>query len=282
MDRYRCRSLPMMNKLPAVAVLLFWLMGFMHAAVGQSGFENQWGMKFVAIPAGEFMMGLQQRELALKENPKAKPDDLLDEMPRHRVVISKPFYMAQTEVTQHQWLSIMRNRPGPDSFWNRDDWRNQPVVAISWHMAQRFIEEINRLDESHRYRLPTEAEWEYVARDGQQGLRPVSVEKLAEVAWYIKNSSDQPQTVASLKVNRFGVYDMLGNAWEWVADGYADNTYTEQARIDPQGPQQARARVRRGGSYHCPVHLIRPGYRAANTPETAYDVIGLRLVAEPK
>ncbi len=282
MDRYSYRFIPMMNKLPISAVAITVLMMFAQPVVGDSGFENQWGMKFVTIPAGEFMMGLQQRNAALKENPKAKTDDLLDEMPRHRVVISKPFYMAQTEVTQHQWLTIMQNRPGPDTHWNRDDWRNLPVVAINWYMAERFVEEINRLDTSHHYRLPTEAEWEYVARDGKEGLRPVAIEKLGEVAWYIKNSSDQPQTVAGLKANSYGVYDMLGNAWEWVADWYADDTYSEQARTDPVGPGNGVARVRRGGSYHCPLHLIRPGYRAANRPEAAYDVIGLRLVADKK
>ncbi len=282
MDRYRCMFLPMMSKLAILPATIIFLLVFTKVALGESGFENQWGMKFVIIPAGEFMMGLQQREVALKENPKAKLDDLLDEIPRHRVVISKPFYMAQTEVTQHQWLTIMRNRPGPDSHWDRDGWRNLPVVAISWHMAERFVEEINRLDKTHHYRLPTEAEWEYVARDGKQGLRPVSVEKLTEIAWFIKNSSDQPQTVASLEANSAGVYDMLGNAWEWVADWYADDAYTAQLRTDPQGPGDGVARVRRGGSYHCPLHLIRPGYRAANRPEVAYDVIGLRLVADKK
>lgn len=149
-------------------------------------------------------------------------------------------------------------------------------------MAKRFVEEINKMDTQYRYRLPTDAEWEYVAKDGQDALRPVSIETLGDYAWFIQNSGDVPHPVATRKANRFGVYDMPGNAWEWVEDGYAGDTYSKTKHIDPTGPVNADAKVRRGGSYHCPLHLIRPGYRSANPPGTRYEVLGLRVIALPR
>ena len=82
--------------------------------------------------------------------------------------------------------------------------------------------------------------------------------------------------------NSYGLYDLSGNVWEWVNDWYRPATYKKGARIDPAGPQQGRSRVRRGGSYHCPLYQTRPGYRAANPPDTAFSVIGFRVIAVEK
>ena len=149
-------------------------------------------------------------------------------------------------------------------------------------MAKAFTRELTKMDSNYRYRLPTEAEWEYVARAGSQRLRPVTLAELDDHAWYIDNSGDVHHPVASRQANAFGVYDMLGNVWEWVEDWYAGNTYTSATRIDPEGPRQGQSRVRRGGSYHCPLHMVRPGYRSANPPATRYDVFGLRVIAEAR
>jgi formylglycine-generating enzyme len=264
---------------PVSMLLLLLISQAVHA---QDAIENNLGMRFVRIPAGEFIMGTDDLATAREENPASEAGALLDETPAHTVVISHAFYMGETEVTQAQWLSVMENRPGPDQVWKRDDWKSLPVVSVSWYMAQRFIEEINKMDDRYRYRLPSEAEWEYVARDGMNALRPVSVEDLQDYAWFISNSADIPHAVASLSPNRYGVYDMLGNAWEWVNDWYAEDTYTNEKRIDPTGPMDGRSKVRRGGSYHCPLHLTRPGYRSANPPVTRYEVLGFRIIAEPR
>ena len=244
--------------------------------------ENFLGMRFIEIPAGEFIMGTADLESAVMEIPEAQENALVDETPAHTVVISKPFYLALTEVTQEQWFKVMENRPGPEQNWQRKEWRNLPVVSINWFMSQRFIEEINNMDKRYRYRLPTEAEWEYVAKGGVNELRPVELEQLEDHAWFINNSKDIPQPVASRKPNRFGVHDMLGNVWEWVDDWYAADTYTSDGRTDPTGPAEGRSKVRRGGSYHCPLHLVRPGYRSANPPATRYEVLGFRVIAEPR
>jgi len=244
--------------------------------------ENQWSMKFVKIPAGKFNMGLNDYESALMEVPEAKPGELKDELPSHTVNISDDFYIGQTEITQLQWFQIMENKPGPEKFWKQSDWKVLPVVSVSWFMVERFVEEINKLDTQFHYRLPSEAEWEYVAKAGSEDLRPVPIEVLEDYAWFINNSGDVPHVVASRKPNAFGVYDMLGNVWEWVNDWYAPDEYQENMRFNPVGPQKGVSKVRRGGSFHCPEHLIRPGYRAANQPGVAYEVTGFRLIAVPK
>ena len=244
--------------------------------------ENTLGLRFVLVPAGAFTMGTDDVEEARLEIPDPKPDDVWDETPAHPVVIGKPFYLGETEVTQVAWVAVMGSKPGPTGFWDREDWRRLPVAAASWNMAQAFIEALNARDPSYRYRLPSEAEWEYAARAGTSALRPRPDESLEEHAWFIGNSGDEPQPVAGLGPNGFGLYDMLGNVWEWVADWYAPNAYAEHRATDPSGPESGRSKVRRGGSYHCPFHLVRPAYRGANPPETRYSVLGFRLVAEPR
>ena len=246
--------------------------------------RNSLDMEFSYISPGKFQMGTRMDDAEDIEDEMLNPEPGVfdDESPKHTVTISQGFWMQRTEVTQAQWHQVMENKPGPQEYWLRDDWRELPVVSISWIMAQRFIEELNKTDEDFHYRLPTEAEWEYVARAGSYNVRPYPVSLLTDYAWFIKSSGDKPHPVATRKPNAWGLYDTLGNAWEWVNDWYAPDTYQKSTRVDPQGPAEGGSRVRRGGSYHCPLHQTRPGYRAANTPDTSYSVIGFRLVAEKK
>ena len=267
-----------MNKL--FFVLFLWL--FTNHSYALNTIDNFLGMRFVEIPAGEFIMGTVDINEAIMEVPEPKPNELKDETPAHKVTITKAFFLAQTEVTQQQWFKVMENKPGPETHWQRKDWQQLPVVSVSWTMANRFVEEINKMDKYYRYRLTSEAEWEYVAKAGVNNLRPVDTEKLEDHAWFINNSGDTPHPVGTKKANVFGVHDMLGNAWEWVNDWYAPDTYSQPNRIDPTGPEKGRSKVRRGGSYHCPLHLTRPGYRSANVPNTRYDVLGFRLVLEKR
>jgi len=153
---------------------------------------------------------------------------------------------------------------------------------VSWKDANRFIERLNQQSPDKHYRLPTEAEWEYAARAGSSGLRPFAKLAMDEYAWYLHSSNDELQAVALLKANAWGLHDMYGNAWEWVADWYSPTAYTQSTKINPQGAESGSKKIRRGGSYHCPPHLIRPAYRAADNPDKAYSVLGFRLVVEKK
>lgn len=263
------------------AILL--IMGLMMLTTPVAGeppiIRNSLGMEFIQLPAGEFLMGTTDLEEALFEMPEPDKFKIADEAPVHPVKITQAFYLGRTEVTQAQWLALMGTKPGPDSHWQRSDWRDLPVVSISWYRAQDFIEALNGSASRFSYRLPTEAEWEYAARAGSEGLRPFSLDQLEDYAWYIENSGDLPHPVASRKSNAWGVYDMFGNAWEWVADWYSSDLYQRGAVVSLTGPREGRSKVRRGGSYHCPQHLLRSAYRAADDPRKAYSVLGFRLVA---
>jgi len=238
--------------------------------------------EFIAIPAGEFIMGTTDLKLAIADLPSPDAAVINDESPAHKVIFKKPFRLSRTEVTQKLWLQVMGTKPGPFSHWNRDNWQQLPAVSISWFAANRFIDKLNQQSTTTKYRLPTEAEWEYAARAGSTGLRPFPRLALDEFAWYLHNSNDEIQPVATLESNDWGLYDMYGNAWEWVADWYQPNSYANSKTINPKGPQSGTKRIRRGGSYHCPPHLVRSAYRAADTPDTAYSVLGFRLIAEDK
>lgn len=239
-------------------------------------------MNFVKIPASEFIMGLKDRDAALMEMLNPEKNALIDELPAHKAAITNAFYIGQTEITQQQWHHVMENKPGDAALWQRKDWKTLPVSSVSWFMASRFVEELNKMDKAYQYRLPTETEWEYVARAGSDKLRPIDEENISDYVWYIDSSNDKVHAVATRKANAYGVYDMLGNLWEWVGDWYDKDIYKQANRRDSHGPEQGWSRVRRGGSYHCPIHMIRPGYRSANKPETRYEVTGFRVVAEYK
>ncbi|MCB1724902.1 MAG: formylglycine-generating enzyme family protein [Gammaproteobacteria bacterium] len=271
-----------------VGISVCLTLGFaFHVHASPAVVQNALGMGFSELPAATFTMGTVDLDVARAEYPDPGKADIGDETPAHAVRLSHATLMAVTEVTQEQWLRVMHNKPGPAEYWRRDDWARLPVVGVDWFMAQRFTEELGKLDDTFDYRLPTEAEWEYAARGGTDTLRPVDVEDLQHYAWYIDNSGDAPHPVASREPNAFGLYDMLGNAWEWVADRYARDTYRLDAdgpspALDPRGPGSGESRVRRGGSYHCPQRLVRPGYRTADTPDKAYSVLGFRVVAVPR
>lgn len=269
-----------------LSIYLSWLLITPVHAV-QNVVDPLTGLTFVTIPAGQFVMGTENIIAARNDMPDPKDAMIDDETPAHTVIFKEPFSLSQTEVTQKIWHNIMGTKPGPDSHWQSKDWQRLPVVSVSWHMVNNFINQLNQQSADNNYRLPTEAEWEYSARAGTTGLRPFSVLAMDEYAWYINSSNDQIQTVAQLKPNAWGLYDMYGNVWEWVADWYSPSTYeklddAQSEPINPQGPKKGNKKIRRGGSYHCPPHLIRPAYRAADNPNKAYSVLGFRLIIEKK
>jgi len=175
-------------------------------------------MEFVRVAPGEFMMGCSTGDVLCAS----------DETPRHRVQISKAFEIGKYEVTQSQWMALMQTNPSGSK---GDD---RPVETVSKLEAQDFIAKLNAMNDGFRYRLPTEAEWEYAARAG----RDVAYSgPLDEIAWYAANSDDETHPVGRKKPNAWGLYDVHGNVREWVSDFYSSDYYSISPEIDPTGPQ---------------------------------------------
>ncbi|MCB1875735.1 MAG: formylglycine-generating enzyme family protein, partial [Chromatiales bacterium] len=124
---------------------------------------NGLGMSFLPVPAGSFLMGTADLDEAIFEQPAPDPDLIRDETPAHEVTVTQAFYLGKTEVTQGQWLDLMGSKPGPTEYWNREDWKDLPVVSVTWFQVQEFIDALNQREAPAHYRLPTEAEWEYAA-----------------------------------------------------------------------------------------------------------------------
>jgi len=241
---------------------------------------TQPNIEFVHISAGNFIMGTQDLDDALIEIPPDNQMLITDEQPPHRVALSH-FEIGKYEITQGQWLQLMGTKPGPDKYWQHPQWQQLPVVSVSWAMTQNFIHKLNSQSTCFQYRLPTEAEFEYILRDNSTDLRPFAADNMDLYAWTITNSGDVTHPVGTRRPNSFGMYDTYGNAWEWVNDWYHAEAYTAHKDINPQGPLKPTGKkVRRGGSYHCATHIVRAGYRAADPPSQRYSVLGFRLVRE--
>ena len=212
------------------------------------------GLTYVRIDPGTFTMGC---------SPGDKECDS-DEMPAHKVTISKEFWLGQTEVTQEAYQKVMGSNP---SYFKGDKLR--PVESVSWNDADAYCRKIGG-------RLPTEAEWEYAARAGTTGSR---YDTLDAVAWSDKNSGAKTHPVAGLTANPWRLYDMLGNVWEWVADWYADK-YASGNATDPKGPASGQLRALRGGSWDDLPAVVRASNRDWNVPAGRDGVIGFRCVGE--
>lgn len=199
-----------------------------------------------------------------------------DEKPVHEVCV-KDFSIGKYEVTQEQWVAVMGSNPSK----NQGD--RLPVERVSWDDAQQFIAKLNTMT-GKRYRLPTEAEWEYAARcrGRRENWAGTSVEsELGDYAWYDKNSDKKTHVVGTKKPNALGIYDMSGNVWEWVQDWYDPVYYEERPRGNPQGPSTGSKRVSRSGSFDFDPENDRASFRGKSTPDSRLDDQGFRLLLTP-
>ncbi len=259
--------------------LAFSLSFALHAESYLSAF----GQKFIKIESGDFIMGTQNFDLLSKEVKPKKIDRLKKkELPAHKVIISKDYYLATTEVTQGMWYELMGYKLGKEKRWKRKDWKTLPISKVNWQKAQEFIEVVNDMDDNYHYRLPTEAEWEYAARAGTTGLRPFDYMDMAKYAWFRESSGNKPMPVASLKPNAWGLYDMIGNVWEWVDDSFDASYYKNSPTIDPSGAELSSRKSMRGGSYHCTPERVRVAIRGSNIQHKSMSVLGFRLAADEK
>jgi formylglycine-generating enzyme required for sulfatase activity len=224
-----------------------------------SPLTNSLGMRFALIPAGEFQMG------------STSGDE--DERPVHAVRISKPFYLGTNEVTQDQWEMLMGNNPS--QFKGN---AKLPVETVSWEEVQRFIDKLNTREGGTKYRLPTEAEWEYAARAGSTTAYSFGDDssQLGKYAWFADNAGKTTHPVGQLQPNAWGLYDMHGNVWEWVQDWYGK--YAAEPVTDPQGPAAGSCRVFRGGSWSPGAGYCRSATRRRYAPGYRVDPLGFRLL----
>jgi len=227
--------------------------------------DNLTQIEMLLIPAGAFVMG---------GSPSVNFVALASELPAHTVTISMPFYIGRYEVTQGQWTAIMALNPSAQQGYADSNLR--PVENVTWPRAQAF-------NQAAGFRLPTEAEWEYACRAGtstafHNGSNDGAV---GVIAWYYLNANWETRPVGQLEPNLFGLYDMSGNAAEWVKDWYSNTYYASSPAVDPQGPATGVYRISRGGQAGTITRWLRSAARWADEPELPYLNTGFRVVREP-
>ena len=239
-------------------------------APGDSWKEPLTGMPFVWVPAGCFQMGCQ-------------PDDdscTVDEKPRHEVCLNG-YWIGKYEVTQQEWKEIEIDNP---SHHQVDD--DYPLEQASWVNIQQFINNLNETnDNRYIFRLPTEAEWEYACRGGNNEQIYSGGNDILSLGWHwtIEETNKQTYPIGQKKPNSLGIYDMSGNVWEWTADLYDDEAYQQNTtRHNPQVTGKGSCRVARGGSYHSYPKRLRCSARRAYPRKATNRYTGFRLVREKR
>lgn len=274
----------------ALCILLFSGMVCRHLNAAPRIISNKLGMQFVYIPAGSFIMGSPESETGHQWYEK-----------QHRVTISKGFYMGETEVTQGQWEKLVGFNPS--SF--PDLGKSYPVDTVSWEECIEFIKVLNEWEGTSKYRLPTEAEWEYACRAGSTTafsngpITTVSCNEpepaLLDISWYCYNSGladpardFKPKPVKTKLPNPWGLYDMHGNVQEWVQDaakqrnfwrtrvGVVTDTYQDNI-VDPLC-KIGEQRVVRGGGWYQTGKYQRSANRSLYKPVVRRNSLGFRIV----
>ncbi len=238
-----------------------------------TAFTNPLDMTFVYIPPGKFLMGSPSDESMRDDDEK-----------RHKVVLTRGFYLQTTEVTQGQWRQVMGDNPSRF----KDCGDDCPVEQLSWNEARTFIDKLKQRT-GRTYRLPTEAEWEYACRAGTTGAFNTGDCLSVDQANY---DGDFPlsgcpegaprQTTVPVKTfpsNSWGLYDMHGNVWEWCADWY--DMYRPGKSRDPVGPSAGQDRVFRGGGWSSGARGCRSAERNWRSPDFNSSIIGFRLATDP-
>ncbi|MBC7381929.1 MAG: SUMF1/EgtB/PvdO family nonheme iron enzyme [Bacteroidia bacterium] len=220
----------------------------------------------VKVEGGSFKMGDDQ-----------DIDSRAIEQPVHTVSL-KTFSIAKTETTVLQWKTYCnaygRKMPKTPEWGWKDD---HPIVNLSWDDAVAYCSWLSDKT-GNLYRLPTEAEWEFAARGGQQskGFKFSGGQSIDGIGWIYENSNGSPKQVAQKRANELGLYDMSGNAWEWCHDWYG--YYAAEAQVNPQGPTSGNSRVLRGGSYSWGADASRVAYRDRGLPRYPSESYGFRVV----
>ena len=221
-------------------------------------------MEFVWVPGGCYEMGCGSWT----------KDCLKQELPVHEVCIDG-FWLGKYEVTQGQWQQLMRSN---NSRFNLG--ASYPVETVSWEETRKYIDILNgQHGGKYRFRLPTEAEWEYAARSGGLPEKFAGGNKTKSVAWYRTNSRENTHPVGRKAPNGMGLYDMSGNVWEWCQDFYSVKAYRRHGKDNPVISDNAsNNRVARGGGYNSYSRLIRCAQRGEYLPAKRDRNVGFRIV----
>jgi len=257
---------------------------------------NSIGMRLAPILPGKFLMG----------SPDDEPGRESNEGPQHEVILTRPFYIGAHDVTVGQFKAFVQEKGYrteaetsgegayvllPNFEWKLDpkaNWQNpgfeqtenHPVVCVSWNDAKAFCEWLSA-KEGKTYALPTEAQWEYACRAGSKTKFHFGDDgdELAKYAWQNENSEMKTHPVGELKANAWGLYDMHGNVWQWVADWFAADYYQKSPREDPRGPSLGSARAMRGGGALSSTSAARAAYRYGDySPSIRSTHVGFRVV----
>ena len=217
-------------------------------------------IEMVKVEAGTFMMGATSE----MQNPYD------DEKPVHQVTLTNDYYMGKYEVTQALWQAVTGKNP---SKFKGD---NLPVERVSWNDCQVFIRNLNNMT-GRKFRLPTEAEWEYAARGGKKsrGYQYSGSSNISDVAWFDDINGNKKHPVGTKQANELGLYDMSGNVWEWCQDRYG--SYSSLFQKNPTGAIMGAYRVFRGGRWGANERIGRTSCRSYCTPDFSYFNLGLRL-----
>jgi uncharacterized protein (TIGR02996 family) len=243
------------------------LRGLLAAGVQPVGpfWTNSLEMKFAWIPAGTFMMGSQTKEKQRLKNET-----------RHQVTLSKGLWLVVYPVTQAAWNAVMGNNP------SHSQGSDLPVETVSWQDCQNFLRKFSKTD-SHSYRLPTEAEWEYACRAGTTTPfsfgETISADQANCHDPYLDGKGAKTTPVGRFPPNAWGLYDMHGNVWEWCQDRYGK--YPRGKVVDPEGPANGRKRVFRGGCFCVNARYVRSALRNGVVPSDTYDTVGFRVAMTP-
>lgn len=233
-------------------------------------------MKMVWVEGGDFLMGCTSEQSNCDKDEQTV-----------RCVKVDGFYIGMMEVTQAQWEKVM----GTSIYQQRDkanpSWPmygvgpDYPMYNISWEEAMRFCRLLSQKT-GKTYTLPTEAQWEYAARGGKKadGTKYSGSNLIDVVAWYEGNSGGSTHPCGTKRANALGLYDMLGNVWEWCKDWYA-NTYISSDTNNPTGPASGTSRVNRGGGWGTNASRCRAANRLSDSPDTRIYNLGFRVVYLP-
>lgn len=257
-------------------ILMCMLLATLAFSCGNNRAEVPEGSQ--AITVGDYeivMVRIEPATFTMGATPEQTDCDFYSEKPTHRVQFTKPYYLSQTEVTQELWEYVMGNNPS--LYKGQEGESNLPVTNITWYDCQKFVKKLSEMT-GKKFRLPTEAEWEYGARGGGKGFSlPYAGSKYVDrVACMATNSDGHPHPVAQYGANEIGLYDMSGNVWEWVADNYKQ--YSDSLTKDPLViTNDTLTHSVRGGSFTDRQSKCRTSARDANWPDYKQTNLGFRL-----